>query len=267
MPCIPCSRCRRDRARGHDGPSAAPGYARAMMKRLAGLAAIVALLALPSIAGADSGGATIRSLPESQELQVSAAVHHECPGFLSQPTSSCAWFAGATQYPAGTECPITFDDTHSVWVGPLETVPGTTYGTFAFRPTESTGAVHVCLFVFAEGSSLVGQSHPFNLDTGTEVLPPPPSPPPSPEPSLSGLRYCERPALNGAFLSASPDVKCRTARAVRGRLFRNPCQNRTYCVVMGFRCYGRWGGHARPFSYAHHASCRSKRRRIVLDIG
>ena len=95
------------------------------------------------------------------------------------------------------------------------------------------------------------------------------------EPSLAAMHDCERPWPNGAFLDVTPSVSCRTARAVRARLFGrayfstrpSPCENRTYCVVMGFRCYGRWEGHLRPFSYAHHASCHAGRRRIVADIG
>jgi hypothetical protein len=105
--------------------------------------------------------------------------------------------------------------------------------------------------------------------------PTPPPVPPKPNPELTGLRMCERPNGPGAFVAASPSVSCRTARFVRSRLFGRaffstrptPCENRTYCVVMGFRCYGQYAGHLRPFSYAHHASCRSGRRRILLDIG
>jgi hypothetical protein len=236
--------------------------------RIVGLALVVALLAMPADASADSGGATIRRLPESEQLQVSAEVHHQCSG--TSPTEaggSCPWFAQASEYPASTACPIVFDVSHSVWTGPVETYAGTTFGTFAFNPRQSSGAVQVCLYVYSEGSSLVGQSHPFDLNTGREILPAPPSPPPTPEPSLAGMRYCEHPALNGAFLAATPDVSCRTARSVRHRLFENPCQNRTYCAVLGFRCYGRWEGRLRPFSYAHHASCRSGHRRILLDTG
>lgn len=243
--------------------------------RIVGLALVVTLLAMPAVAIADSGGATVSRLPESEQLQVSAEVHHQCSG--TSPTeagSSCPWFAQASEYPASTECPIVFDVSHSVWTGPLETYAGTSYGMFAFNPRQSAGAIHVCLYVYDEGASLVGQSHPFDIATGREILSSP-SPPPTPEPSERGLRYCERPAVNGAFLSATPDVSCHTARTVRAQLFGRayfstrptPCENRTYCVVMGFRCYGRYTGRLRPFSYSHHASCRSGRRRILLDIG
>jgi len=240
------------------------------VKRSVILASVLVLsfLGTPGIAAADSGGATIRSLPESEQLQVSAEVHHQCSG--TSPTEaggSCPWFAQASEYPASTECPIVFDISHGVWTGPVETYAGTSFGTFAFNPRQSSGAIQVCLYVYAEGSSLVGQSHPFNLNTGREILPAPPSRPPSPEPSLSGLRQCERPNLAGAFLAASPSVSCRIARAVRHRLFVKPCESRTYCVVKGFRCYGRWEGLLRPFFLARHASCRSGRRRIVIDIG
>ena len=86
-----------------------------------------------------------------------------------------------------------------------------------------------------------------------------------------GLRYCERPGLAGNFLAASPNVSCRTARRVERRLFKDPCQSRTFCFVLGFGCHSRQPGarHADPFFISHHATCRSpsKSRRIVLDIG
>jgi hypothetical protein len=238
-----------------------------MMKRLAGPAAIVALLAVPGVAVADSGGATIGSLPESEEVQATVEVHHQCPGFLSEPGSTCDWFSEAAAYSSEVGCPITYDGSRGVWVGPLETTPGTTFATFAFNPYGLPRTVVLCLYVHAEESSLVGSSHPFDRATGREILPTPPSAPPrTPEPSLKGLRQCEPSNLAGAFLAASPTVSCRTARRVRRRLFEKPCEDRTYCVVYGFHCYGEWEGRLRTFSYAHHASCRSGRLRIVLDI-
>lgn len=243
--------------------------------RLSGLLTVLAVLASPIAAQADSGGATIRSLPESSELQVAVEVRHDCPGYAYGPTESCTWFATAAAYGSESGCPVVFDSSHGVWVGRVETFPGTSYGSFAFNPYNLPRLVVVCLYVNGESEEQVGQSHPFDRLTGREVLPPPPEPPPSPEASLDGLRECERPNPVGAFLAASPSVSCRTARVVRARLFgrgyfatrSTPCENRTFCVVMGFRCYGRYAGRLRRFSYAHHASCRARDRRIVVDIG
>lgn len=216
--------------------------------RLVGLALVVALLATPADAGADSGGATVSQLPESEQLQATVELHHECPGYLSEPSSTCYWFSEASAYSAEVGCPIT------------------TFATFAFNPYGRGRTVVLCLYVHAGEDSLVGSSHPFDRATGREILPSPP-PQRTPEASLKGLRQCEPSNLAGAFLAASPSVSCRTARSVRRRLFEKPCEDRTYCVVLGFHCYGQWEGRLRTFSYAHHASCRSGRRRIVLDTG
>lgn len=239
------------------------------MKTHAVLASLLMLSSLgsPGIAAADSGDATISRLPESEQLQASAEVKHECPAYSTEPSTICVWFADATQYPANTECPPVYDGSHGVWVGPVESVPGTSFGTFAFAP--HSPLLHLCLYVNAEGSSFVGQSYPFDVSLGVELTPP------KPDPELVGLRFCERPNGPGAFMAASPNVSCGTARVVRSRVFgraffstrSTPCENRTYCVVRGFRCWGKWEGRLRPFSYAHHASCRAGRRRIVIDIG
>jgi hypothetical protein len=127
---------------------------------------LVALALLPSLAHADSGGATISTLPDSQQLQGNVEVHHECG------IASCFWFGEAAQYPANIECPFVYDGSHGVWVGPVEQGSGTSSGSFSFFPESST--VVLCLYVNAEGTNLVGQSHPFNVRTGGEVLPPPP---------------------------------------------------------------------------------------------
>jgi hypothetical protein len=233
----------------------------------AALALIAVLLITPASAIADSGGATVSSLPESESLQVTVELHHQCPGYLSDPSSTCYWFSEAAAYSAEVACPITYDSARGVWVGPLETTPGTTFGTFAFTPYGLPRTIVVCLYVHAEETALVGASHPFDRATGRELTRPPSPPVPTPEPSLKGLRQCDHPNLAGAFLAASPSVSCRTARGVRRRLFEKPCEDRTYCVVKGFRCYGRWEGQPHTFAYAHHASCRSARRRILMDTG
>jgi hypothetical protein len=243
----------------------------ALLALLALSLALVAPALIPSTAQADSGGATISGLPESSSVQVFAEVSHTC--YTGQP---CDWFATAAAYSASSGCPDVFDATHGAWQSPIEIYGIKTVGNFALDPFGLGRTVVVCLYVYSEGSfSLVGQSHPFDRVTGREILPPPPGPPPSPEASLDGLRQCERPNRVGAFLAASPSVSCRTAGVVRARLFgrgyfstrSTPCENRTYCVVMGFRCYGRYAGRLRPFSYTHHASCRAGHRRIVVDIG
>lgn len=237
------------------------------MRRFALAIAFLSLLAVPSAAGADSGGAKVSALPESSSVEVFAQVEHQCEG-------SCAWFATAAAYSASSGCPYTFDATHGVWQSPVEQYSIKTVGSFTVGTSNLENIIVVCLYVYSEGSTtLVGQSHPFNVSTGREILPPPPAPPEppaspaAPEPSLKGLRDCEPQWPNGAYLDASPSVRCSTAKLVEKRLFENPCQYRTYCVVAGFRCYGKWDGRNRTFFYAHHASCRSDRRRIVLDIG
>jgi hypothetical protein len=236
--------------------------ARAIRVRRFALIVGVALLLLPAAADADSGGATISSLPESSNVQVFAEVSHQCAG-----EESCVWFAAATAYSASSGCPMVFDGSHGVWQSPLEKYPIKTVGSFAVNTAALESTIVVCLYVYSEGTfSLVGQSHPFNVQTGREVLPEPPETR-TPEASLKGLRACEREGRNGAFLDASPSVACRTARLVQRDLFRRPCEARTFCVVAGFRCYGRYGGLNRPFWLAHHASCRAGRRRIVLDTG
>jgi hypothetical protein len=240
-----------------------------------GLLAVL-ILATPGVAGADSGGATVQPLPESSELEVAAELHHQCGE-----GEGCSWFGEAAAYSASAECPFAYDASRGVWVGEVQSSAGTVSAHFAFDPSRLERVVVVCLYVYAGGENTwVGQSHPFDRYTGREILPPPSSPPPPPaqpthEPSLAGMRDCERQWPNGAFLDTTPDVSCRTARAVRAELFGRSyvstkstrCENRTYCVVRGFRCWGQWEGRLRPFSYAHHASCRSGRRRIVIDIG
>lgn len=128
---------------------------------------ILAVLVLPATASADSGGATIRTLPESQELEVSLELHHECDG-----EPGCFWFGQATAYSATVGCPITADDSHSVWSGEVKSGEGASRATFAFNPYGLSSEVIVCLYV-DEGSesTLVGESHPFNRSTGREVLP------------------------------------------------------------------------------------------------
>ena len=135
--------------------------------------ALVAPALIPAAAQADSGGATIRSLPESEELQVSVEVRHDCPGYAYRPTESCNWFGEAAAYGAGG-CPIVFDLSHSVWVGPAETFPGVSSGTFAFNPYGLPRDVVVCLYIHAGEDNVVGQSHPFDRVTGREILPRPP---------------------------------------------------------------------------------------------
>lgn len=129
------------------------------------LLAVLALL--PSVALADSGGATINTLPDSTRLEGHVEVEHQCPRGGSLAT--CFWFGEAAQYPASVECPAVFDVTHSVWVGSEEESTEATTGSFAFAP-EAT-VIRLCLYVEEEGSSLVGESHPFSTQTGSEPRP------------------------------------------------------------------------------------------------
>jgi hypothetical protein len=131
---------------------------------------LIALALLPSVARADSAGATINTLPDSSQLEGHVEVNHECGGvFKSEREQPCPWFAEAAQYPANTACPGVYDESHGVWLGPIEHGSVTSSGNFSFIPEASD--VVLCLYVNAEGTSLVGHSHPFNTQTGSEVLP------------------------------------------------------------------------------------------------
>jgi hypothetical protein len=139
------------------------------------LGILIALVLLPSVALADSGGATINTLPDSYQLEGRVEIQHQCGGVFKAERESCLWYGEASQYPANVECPGTFDLTHSVWIqgGALESGSGTSSGSFSFVP-ESPEVV-LCLYVHDEGEDhLVGQSHPFSTATGSEVLPRPP---------------------------------------------------------------------------------------------
>jgi hypothetical protein len=93
--------------------------------------------------------------------------------------------------------------------------------------------------------------------------------PGSSSPTSRGMRYCRRPGLSGAYLSASPDVSCTTARKVERKVFAQPCVRHNACGAYGFLCLAYWEGrYDRPFTYTHHAICRSPRgRRIEADQG
>jgi hypothetical protein len=143
------------------------------------LGALAAIMAATPIASAiaDTGGATVRSLPQSEEVQVTAEVQHDCRQF-------CVWYGEASAYSApddasglSFECPTTLDLSHEVGSGPIERVPRTSSWTFAFNPYAIV--VVICLYANDGGNTrLVGQSHPFDTFKGREVLPPPYHPPP-----------------------------------------------------------------------------------------
>jgi hypothetical protein len=83
-----------------------------------------------------------------------------------------------------------------------------------------------------------------------------------------GLRYCKRPGGPGNYLAASPSVSCSTARKVEAKVFSPACMKRTRCLAYRFTCVSYWDGrYDRPFSYSHHAICRSGARRIEMDEG
>ena len=133
---------------------------------------LIALALLPSVARADSGGATINTLPDSSQLEGHVEVSHECGGvFKSEREQPCQWFAETTQYPASVECPGVYDGSHGVWVGPIEQGSATSSGSFSFIPEASE--VVLCLYIYTEGTSLVGHSHPFDTRTSSEVSPGP----------------------------------------------------------------------------------------------
>jgi len=84
----------------------------------------------------------------------------------------------------------------------------------------------------------------------------------------SSLRYCQRPSLSGSFIAISAGVSCRTARRIEETVLSSACIGGNRCHTYGFTCLAVWEGrYDRPFSYTHHAVCRSGQRRVVLDAG
>ncbi len=122
-------------------------------RRAALLLLALAGLAWPAGACADSGTGNIYALPDSQELEGSVQITHECT------ESPCVWFAEASAYPAATECPRAFDSSHGAWVGELKESPKGSWSSFrhfSFTP-EEPGSATLCLYVNAESESdLVG---------------------------------------------------------------------------------------------------------------
>jgi hypothetical protein len=145
---------------------------RGHLKRAIGL--LIVLAVLPSVALADSGGAKVRGIPGSSEVESEAEVSHDCP---EVEFGGCAWFAEASAESASDGCPQSWDDSHGVWVSEVRTVSGIPVaGNFAFTPYGLSSPIVVCLYVHAEGGSeLVGQSHPYSVGQGREVLPPAPT--------------------------------------------------------------------------------------------
>jgi hypothetical protein len=143
------------------------------MRRFLPLACLIIVPTfLPSVARADSGGATIKALPDSYMLEGHVEVHHECGGVFQSEREKCFWYGEASQYPANVECPFVYDGSHSVWVGSAEQGSGASSGSFSFIPEANT--VILCLYVDeSREESLVGKSHPFDTQTGNEVLPRP----------------------------------------------------------------------------------------------
>jgi hypothetical protein len=130
------------------------------------LALVASSSLIPTSALADSGGATIRPLPDSSELEASVSIRHDCSG------EGCAWFGEASQYPADDGCPFVYDGSHGVWVGPVEEESGSTFASFSFIP--EAAEVRICLYVNAsEEAGSVGQSHAFDVSSGRELLPTP----------------------------------------------------------------------------------------------
>jgi hypothetical protein len=151
---------------------------------------MIALALQPSVALADSGGATIKALPDSSMLEGHVEVHHECGGVFQSEREKCFWYGKASQYPANVECPLVYDGSHSAWVGSAEQGSGASSGSFSFIPEANT--VILCLYVDEGGEeSLVGKSHPFDTQTGSEVLPRPPGRSPSRTSVYVTIHGCE----------------------------------------------------------------------------
>jgi len=129
---------------------------------------------------ADSGGATISALPESSNVQAHVEIDHNC--YIER---FCDWYGEASAYLSSIECPSVFDESHGVWIQneSIRTQSETVSEEFSFDPSfawegyATNPAIKLCLYANAETSSLVGESHPFNLYTKREILPKPHSPP------------------------------------------------------------------------------------------
>ena len=119
------------------------------------VAAEIVVLAMvlcgPAAAHADSGGATVRALPESSSVGVSAQVDHSC-----ESETSCAWFGAAAVYSASSGCPYSFDATHGVWQSGIEQLGLPADGDFTisgFTLAKMETTIVVCLYVYSEGST------------------------------------------------------------------------------------------------------------------
>jgi hypothetical protein len=240
------------------------------MAVVAVVAALVVLVAAAP-AGADSAGATIRSLPESVELQVQAEYHHECSG------EACDWFAEASAYSASAGCPSVFDASHSVWSGPAETTGGKSSVGFAFSPYGLENEVVVCLYIWAnDENSLVGESHHFNRATGQEVLPAQ-TPKPTPERHRRRTRYpnselCK--PLKGASGDVPPvwimhlhGLHCPTARAVAKTVdrFTNPHHFTVHAAHRSWTCsYEEVQGPENPIG---EVTCHRGGAVVVVGLG
>ncbi len=201
-----------------------------------GVLAALVLLVIPATAHADSGGATVKALPESEELQVHAEIHHECPS-----EGDCYWFGQATAYSASAGCPVVADSSHGVWSGEVKSITGYAFANFAFSPYGLGSEIVVCLYV-DEGaeSTLVGQSHPFNRITGREVLPPPPRAPTTTtvRVTVRGCSFLPRVYVNGKT-EIGGDVK---------QVYRRG-RERSESVVREAGAY-KWAHHAPPGNYS-----------------
>jgi hypothetical protein len=126
--------------------------------------ATLLLLVFPAAAQANSAGATVRTLPESSNVEVHVEFQHECG------SEFCVWGGRAAAYSASVGCPGTLDPSHEVWwSGPIDV--SSTSGSFALNPAGLGSVIQICLYYNSE--ELVGESHPFDLNAGREVLPPP----------------------------------------------------------------------------------------------
>lgn len=240
----------------------------------AGIAALAIAVCAPAAARADGGGATVRALPESSSVEVSARVEHSCAS-----ETPCAWFAAAAVYSSSSGCPYSFDATHGVWQSGLEEVGVPTDGHFTisgFTLAKMEATIVVCLYVYSEGSTtLVGQSHPFDRATGREVLPPP-AEAPAPERHRRRARYDSelcKPVrgLGGnapsVWIMHVHGVHCGTARAVAKAVDRWPSAHRFAVVVARHR----WTcteeevqGPEDPFG---EATCRRGGAVVVVGLG
>lgn len=105
-----------------------------------------------AVPASSSGGVTFTKLPDSTEAQANVVASHTC----ASSEASCVWFGQASQYDSTVRCPASFDVSHTIWTGPVQTTDTSVRQAVAFQPLPFP-RVQVCVYVtdVATGTVLV----------------------------------------------------------------------------------------------------------------